>query len=1824
MSNNNFTDLQKQFESLQKSFFEFRNKLLKVAESFSVPPQQSPDEIVSISQLKSLLETVEKAKEKQKLRMEIRQKALAVLEDVLRLSHQDNNNFQSLLECQKKAQELKQQVLEGEVDIETQTLTDKIHPFSELLELISERESPQDYLHLAELQAGVNASFGMHLAMAILTGSILFQEKAKEQQKQIVESLSENESFVNTNSPQEAVPSRENAIAPPPIEDSQEQPTVEVILDEVPVETVTQLPNTEAQEEIETEQSIDNYLPEDIALPPIKDSQEQATVEVIPEKAPVEIPTTLPSTEVPEEIEAEQPLYNYSLEDTAQAIAKLIIKNGINKEHPTGLRDLIWQLIREQQLSLAYHLAYAVEQQYPNVEPHLPSWLIRALALSQHLRSEVGEIAYRLKDDFANYTGNETSGKNEWSYAVMLLLAAASIRPALLAPDTGAYNILQRLPLGTAQLNQLYEYCQVISEYGKKHLPLAPKMLKKATSPAERQKSLEQLYQKVDHWWSQAQAYDMKHGVAKKVWKDWLRTDGLVYCLLNPIITKDNSAWKTVETQVNKLLDESKIKEEARRTEGQIRTARRGTPIPEKMIDRLCKFTAEALDLAKEWVELQQEELEANKKNSIQQEAELLGQKISGVQDKAIAELNDYEKENPPLFVLAGLSCCRKAIEDIRALFDPDEPLPRVKGNPKHIIHAPLLKISSLPMNEQWEADVSDLEEIINGIIETVANGGKTWEQAFEDRCQQLDHEATERIIEYLRERGSELINIEQLELKRNDAINDCCTRLQDAIKKTSNKVEEAVALGLLTETEWLEYIGKTKALTETLTNDRETVLRFSVKFKQLDSIEKAIRNKQHEQVTHMRNELKEQGIESSHPDAFDRINTVLEKGDILTANEYIEMVKQGRPIPDLENKRDTFLDFFDQKYTDIEDVLKPTDKYKNRKDQLIEDIKKGRSINSMRMPQGNTAKTAAGTLETWFSVKGRKQGVTDKDASKILRFLGFDSVIAQMRNAGEREEYIWFDVNTEPLQDKNRCPVPVYGSKAEGCYQILCVWGRPNVENLLNAVESNSQTNPVLVFHFGRIASKQARRKLADLCRERYRQFIVIDDMLMLYLCTIPGDRLPIMFECTLPFTFIEPYSTEAGLVPPEMFYGRERERKSIQDKMGSCLIYGGRQLGKTVLLRYVERDFNAKNRNWTARFIDIKEVGRKQPLDDIWEIMGVELEKLKVTNSQDAKSGEGFRNLVKSWLDEDNQRRILLLLDEADNFLEGDAKEDFVRCDRLRKLMLETERRFKVVFAGLHNVQRTTRQSNHPLAHFGQPICIGPLLNNGEMRAATALIQRPLANLGYRFESPDLIFRILSQTNYYPSLIQLYCKQLLEHINNPDFESFDAKSSPPYKIASERVKEAYENQKLRQAIRDRFELTLGLDKRYEVIAYAIAYEALESKRAITDGFGVSWIKDQALGWWPKGFQRSSSLDDIRALLEEMVGLGVLRVSSEGYFTLRSPNVTLLMGSQQEIEAKLLREDREIPLEYEPATFRSALNEDDFRRSPLTDQQKSTLESQRNDVALVFGCSAAGLEYLPEFLKAAVGEKFLIGLDSLSSFDEFSVRLHDLKQREKNGTSLFVVSPTCPWDEKWIDEAREKVKRLKAKTSFAKIVFMGNSEQAWQSISYNLKERELTTFTLKPWSDAALRHWLDDCHFDSEPTIREKITNITGNWSFLLQQFYQLTNSEPSRWQEALDNLEQQLKTPEFLREVYLSMGFDDSQSQRKQVLKALANWENEASVEDLIVLVEDISPEIINQTLQWADLLSLATPVGSKNDGKNYWRIDPVVGRILQAMKN
>ena len=209
-------------------------------------------------------------------------------------------------------------------------------------------------------------------------------------------------------------------------------------------------------------------------------------------------------------------------------------------------------------------------------------------------------------------------------------------------------------------------------------------------------------------------------------------------------------------------------------------------------------------------------------------------------------------------------------------------------------------------------------------------------------------------------------------------------------------------------------------------------------------------------------------------------------------------------------------------------------------------------------------------------------------------------------------------------------------------------------------------------------------------------------------------------------------------------------------------------------------------------------------------------------------------------------------------------------------------------------------------------------------EWNEARRLVEKPFTSLGYQFESTDVVVRILAQTNYYPSLIQLYCKMLLKYLTDPHRMIFDSRTSPPCEISVKHVEDVYQDKELRDEIRRRFNLTLELDSRYQIIAYAIALESLGDEcDGLVEGFSVSQVREAALLWWQAGFNNGSSEEDIRGLLEEMVGLGVIRIVSPGRYALRNPNILTLLGNKEEIEAELLKK-RELPFDFNLASFRA------------------------------------------------------------------------------------------------------------------------------------------------------------------------------------------------------------------------------------------------------------------------------------------------------------
>jgi len=943
------------------------------------------------------------------------------------------------------------------------------------------------------------------------------------------------------------------------------------------------------------------------------------------------------------------------------------------------------------------------------------------------------------------------------------------------------------------------------------------------------------------------------------------------------------------------------------------------------------------------------------------------------------------------------------------------------------------------------------------------------------------------------------------------------------------------------------------------------------------------------------------------------RIAASIDSGDLLTANELMGRVEAGEPLSPLKPPiPDAFSAFFPETATLVEASRDESGGKRARN--LIAIVKNRGRTNGLSFEEldEGEAHQAADLLELWLELD-RSRSPGRAKIEKLFVLIGFQ--LHKVTITGKGRERVDATLETEPLQDRMLCPLPAFGSNANGRYDVVLAWGQRGVEAVTQAI-GEGRTRPTIVLYFGRLGEERTR--LGEWARDRHHQFLVIDETLLLFLCSRRGSRLLTMFQCTLPFSSAEPFVTTSGMVPPELFYGRARERAAVRDALGGCFIYGGRQLGKTALLRAVEREFHEPERRHIAKWLDLKvyEIGLARDPSEIWPLLWRALQKLKVIDRSHAEPNPGnnrhvdaLLEAIERWITEHGERRLLLLLDEADAFLEQDARSGYQESTRLKGLMDRTDRRFKVVFAGLHNVLRTTEQANHPLAHLGEPINIGPLLSNGEWHEAHALVREPLSALGYRFERDELPTRILAQTNYYPSLIQLYGAELVRRLRNT------VRGDPPYVVRASDVDETYGSAELRDAIRERFLLTLQLDQRYEVIAYTVAFEFLSGDCDLASGVDRGVVRESAQSWWPEGFSESEA--EFTTLLDEMVGLGLLRTVTRGdreRYTLRNPNVLLLLGGTDEITLALEKE-REPPQPFEPVSFHARYGGEtgaSARRGPLTYQQEANLRTRRNGVTVIAGTPAAGIGEVGEFLGSRLDAHSFMALPAVPDLIAFEKAIKTANAKLLGGVTVWMVPPAAPWSSEWLSRARARLARLKSKDRWVRIVFIADPPTLWQVMSDIDEEIDLDVewLYLDPWKEAFLGHWLEDCNLPGDPHRRAQLIEASGGWSHALNIFQRDTKRS---WDQRLKEFSRQVDSDVGAAGWLEQLGITEGEPRR--ALVALAHIEPFG--EDILPLVAaeaSLDSQQLRARVNWAQRIGLLSPPRNGS-----WSFNPLVKRAL-----
>jgi hypothetical protein len=685
-------DLLEAVTDLRERFLTLKEQGLATAEALATPTLPQPETLLSLDDLKTLAQGVAAEEEKRARYDDILQQALAVLDRVLSIYHREQPNFSPLQDCHVQARTMREAITAmpwPNLHPAAEALAKGADPFSDLLTWVAQKDALDDD-EWELLHETVEHTFGKALATAASRGKLALPAGSAVQQD----------------------------FRPTPL------PTAAHVGTAGGLQSALDLYSPALNEQDTTPQALFPMTPVSEVDEVLIDSEDSSTA--VPEQfvsVKKEQTTETTDDETSPSVDAELlgSLYSFSPTDTAQQIASAITQTQDLAARPTLLRDLTWRLLFEDKGSQAFHVASYLDACHPHLPHRLPPWLLRSVVLGRHVRHASGEAARFLEADLRHFSPSfYPPAQQEWNQAMSLLLAAATLQPALLAPQTQAPVILRALRW-EMPLPQLAAYCQSVADYGVRQQPLDPNLLKKGKEQVAWQSEMETLKQAVELWWTRAPRLTFTFAPATKVWQKWLEPKGVIATFLSPIRYNDTSKLAVMQRTVDRLAEEEQLRREIEQTDRNVLGRQLGNEINGRPLEQLLQYTREALGFVRRWIELQ-EIRSGQRRGPIHTPAERLRQTVQELHEAAQEELNLLKRKNPSPLILSGLTCCRRAMDNLALLFDPDAAFPTEEPLPRPLLYADLLRIPSVSLNDKWEIESSSWEALADGILDLVAN----------------------------------------------------------------------------------------------------------------------------------------------------------------------------------------------------------------------------------------------------------------------------------------------------------------------------------------------------------------------------------------------------------------------------------------------------------------------------------------------------------------------------------------------------------------------------------------------------------------------------------------------------------------------------------------------------------------------------------------------------------------------------------------------------------------------------------------------------------------------------------------------------------------------------------------------------------------------------------------------------------------------------------------------------------------------------------------------------------------------------------------------
>lgn len=550
--------------------------------------------------------------------------------------------------------------------------------------------------------------------------------------------------------------------------------------------------------------------------------------------------------------------------------------------------------------------------------------------------------------------------------------------------------------------------------------------------------------------------------------------------------------------------------------------------------------------------------------------------------------------------------------------------------------------------------------------------------------------------------------------------------------------------------------------------------------------------------------------------------------------------------------------------------------------------------------------------LESW--PKGNRVG--ESSLRVLLNALGFDpdTVTAEPRLQGKIESYLVTLKRPQNGRKSNyKHPIAAFGSEAETKgFRVVCLFGKTDADRLIDTFkEIGNAKNTLVLLDYA--LSLGDRRKLARKTKTDLsgKIFAVLDRVAVFFLAKhyVETAVNRMLMYIIMPFASYQPYiNKSADVMPPEIFIGRRYELEKIESPTGVNLVYGGRQLGKTALLRMAKKDIDKNENGDRAIIVDAREKDYRATAKAVSEALADEgiLREENITEDWNV-----LARSIKNRLRDENHPipYLLLMIDEADSFIESCDVVNYQPFDALKDIQSIGSERFKFVVAGLRNIvrfkQATVLKNNIGLVHL-ESLTVKPF----KSMEARELLEVPLSYLGFRFpkdnETEVLISTIFGTTNYFPGLIQLYCTKMIEAIRR-DYTGYSESDTPPYYVKKEHIKKVLAEQSLQEDIYDKFAITLKVDgdDYYYIIALLVAYHYHENRSS--SGCDAQELMQLADAF---SIRKITALDKekLTALMEEMSELNVLQSTGDGCYRFTRHSFCQMMGTPEHIDDELMK----------------------------------------------------------------------------------------------------------------------------------------------------------------------------------------------------------------------------------------------------------------------------------------------------------------------------